>query len=99
MVPGKLFFSQAKLKTVLPGAENGPVLRRGASAALAAPLRRSAGASDFSSSPAVSSTPPAKLPPATLPLPITVYPVGTATLILAVKRLTPYPLTGNQRPA
>src|SRR6266849_1650917 len=32
------------------------------------------------------------------PLPTTVYPAGTETLIWAVKRLVPYPFTGNQRP-
>src|SRR5260370_27816042 len=32
------------------------------------------------------------------PLPTMVYPAGTATLILAVKRLMPYPLTWNHRP-
>ena len=32
------------------------------------------------------------------PLPITIMCAGTVTLMVAVKRLMPYPLTGNQRP-
>ena len=33
------------------------------------------------------------------PLPITSMCAGTVTLMVEVKRLMPYPLTGNQRPA